>query len=347
MTIDNLQSAIQHNCHISDSQFAGNYTLCIYLLKMREYYRWEKGIPLGKALDKQAVGKWMCERESFWESIEEDNLTRLHLNGHSFDAFDSNAINVELLPQGYIYSAGYGLRAKPLFFFGKLDVHIEEDGTQIYISAQELARDLAAPPAMSMGNAIFIRKESLQRMLWEKIEEWRWSKPDNAMGRAINHLDFEEHFEQSLDTLTEHEVATLILHEKGEVLAGQMIDASWHDMLNQCPHPHLELLARSVRDHLADALTTLPALLEKPSHSLHVYFANLMGMRKHIYPALLTAYNHWLETGKIDKLANSITSGQQHWLETANHLCVLITQDDAQKPYDGATIEAIIKQAQL
>ncbi len=35
-----LISQVQHNCDISDANHAGNYTLCIYLLKMREYYRW-------------------------------------------------------------------------------------------------------------------------------------------------------------------------------------------------------------------------------------------------------------------------------------------------------------------
>ena len=37
-----LLSAVQRNCHISDARHAGDYTLCIYLLKMREYFRWER-----------------------------------------------------------------------------------------------------------------------------------------------------------------------------------------------------------------------------------------------------------------------------------------------------------------
>lgn len=42
---DNLQAlstAVQHNCDIADAQHARNFTLCTYLLKMRELYRWEK-----------------------------------------------------------------------------------------------------------------------------------------------------------------------------------------------------------------------------------------------------------------------------------------------------------------
>ncbi|HKJ07631.1 MAG TPA: hypothetical protein VKA76_00940, partial [Gammaproteobacteria bacterium] len=47
-----LCAKVQKNCHISDARYAGDYTLCIYLLKMREYYRWEKGYSLDASLNK-------------------------------------------------------------------------------------------------------------------------------------------------------------------------------------------------------------------------------------------------------------------------------------------------------
>jgi hypothetical protein len=50
---------VQRNCDIADAQFAGNYSLCTYLLKMREFYRWERGLPFSAALDRQAVGDWV------------------------------------------------------------------------------------------------------------------------------------------------------------------------------------------------------------------------------------------------------------------------------------------------
>ena len=45
IVLEPLKQTISRNCHISDAQYAGNYTLCIYLLKIREFYRWEKQIP--------------------------------------------------------------------------------------------------------------------------------------------------------------------------------------------------------------------------------------------------------------------------------------------------------------
>ncbi|MEO8677345.1 MAG: hypothetical protein ABI569_17355, partial [Casimicrobiaceae bacterium] len=51
-----LTSAVQHNCDISDARFAGDYGLCTFLLKMREYYRWENELPFAHALPKDELG---------------------------------------------------------------------------------------------------------------------------------------------------------------------------------------------------------------------------------------------------------------------------------------------------
>lgn len=40
-----LAGAVQYNCHISDARHGADYSLCIYLMKMREYYRWEQRLP--------------------------------------------------------------------------------------------------------------------------------------------------------------------------------------------------------------------------------------------------------------------------------------------------------------
>ena len=46
LNVGAIVSAVQKNCHISDAQFASDLTLCTFLLKMRELYRWEHDIPL-------------------------------------------------------------------------------------------------------------------------------------------------------------------------------------------------------------------------------------------------------------------------------------------------------------
>jgi hypothetical protein len=322
--VESIRAAVQHNCNISDARSASDYTLCVYLLKMREFYRWEQGIPYGAALSGEAIGEWLTAREHLWESLLEEDFQPLEIDGKQYDPFDSEAINRKLEPHDLFYNAGYGNKSKAHFFLARLEQRTRYSDHRIYITSSELARDLTAPPAMSRHGEIFIRRESLRRMVWEKLEEWRWNQPENAMARAIRHYDFDEDPADALEQMTDNEVEVLALHELGEIRAGQALGEAWREMLGSFPRSRLELMARSVRDHLADCLSTLPALLERGQPaSLHFYFANLSGMRKQIYPALLKAYDHWVEYGDTSELENQAAAGKTHWLQVAEQLVEL------------------------
>ena len=62
LELDRLVGAVQANCRIADARHARELPLCIYLLQMRELYRWERQLPFGAALDRQAVGSWLAQR---------------------------------------------------------------------------------------------------------------------------------------------------------------------------------------------------------------------------------------------------------------------------------------------
>lgn len=309
-----LLEAVRKNCHITDALHAGDYTLCVYLLKMREYYRWEKGHDFGTALPHADVSHWLREREQFWESIERETFAPLPINGDRYDPFDTDALNKALNPHGLVYSAGVGQQGRPHFFLGKLQQRQQRATFTILISDNEYARDLAAPPAMTLGNTIFVRRESLRRMLWERIEEWRWNSPDNAMGRAIACYDFETDTDSALDAMADEQLQVLLLHEMGEVQAGEILGDGWENMLTDLPRSRTELSLRAVRDLLADSLSTLPALVEagQPA-TLHFFFATLTPLRKQLAPQLLAAYANWLETGSLDALEAHIPEAQAHW----------------------------------
>ena len=210
------------------------------------------------------------------------------------------------------------------------------------ISGKEHARELTAYPAMSHQGTIFIRRESLQRMLWEKIENWRWSKAENAMARAIACYDFDDNLQLALDHMTAHEMEAVRLHEIGEVLAGKQLGDEWHELLAELPHSKVELMLRAVRDHLADSLTTLPALLQEPNvASLHFYIGNLSNMRKHMYPALMEAYNRWVEHGDLSDLETLAESGRAHWSMLGEEILALYRKHP--EPL-ASSIEALIEE---
>ena len=309
-----LLTAVQRNCHISDARHAGDYTLCIYLLKMREYFRWEKSYAFQDNLPEGDVGDWLTQREHFWQSIEDEPFIDLPIDGRYYDPFDSEAVNASLNPYGLVYSGGLGNKRTQHFFLGKLGHRERQLDFTVLVSENEYARDLTAPPAMALGDTIFIRRESLRRMIWEKIEEWQWNKLENAMSRAMQGFDFDGNAEAALDDITDTVIDSVLLHEKGEVLAAKQLGPEWEQMLAGLPRSKTEIMIRAVRDHLADSLTTLPGLAgEGNDAALHFYFANLPGMHKNLFPKLTQAYETWVVQGRREVIEELIPASKAHW----------------------------------
>lgn len=324
MTVDpglaKLIAAVQHNCDISDAQFAGDYTMCTYLLKMREFYRWEQGIALGLRMDNRAVGEWVEHREQRWARLldTDQDFHDLDWRGQAFSPFTADALNQYLSDSGFVYGGGYGRFGKPYFFIAELLRAEALQGYQIWVTGREFARELVAPPAMAQGRTIYIRRESLRRMLWERVEEWGWRKRENALARAIGCYGFDTDRDRALEAMTENEMETAILHEIGELVAGELIGEWWNDMLFTVSRTTAEAMVRAVRDHLADCLSSLPAMLDSENTaSLHFHFANMSPLRREIFPALDKAYRHWLGEGDARPLKRAVRDGKQHWLSVS------------------------------
>ncbi len=323
-----LVETVQKNCHIADANHARNMTMCTYLLEMREFFRWENELPLSQQPPRAEIGPWMIARESLWESLEEDEFSALPVNGRSIAPFESRAVNAVLLPEGYVYGAGIGRYRKPHFFLGELKRREEREGLTIYVTGCEYARDLSTLPAVYQDGAIFLRTDALKRALWEKVELWGQKKPEGAMKAALACYGFEHDPEAALVRMTETESETVILHEVGEARADRLLGPDWQKMLAGFTHKHAEMLARSVRDNLADCLSTLPALIENEAWcSLHYYMAEFDGLRLALFPRLTEAYRDWRDSGRTNVLREVAGEGQRHWLKQAEMLLNLHRED--------------------
>lgn len=343
-----LAETVQHNCHIADARYAGDYTLCVYLLKMREMYRWEQGESFNTTLTTDDVGDWLTEREGQWDDVEESEYQVLTIDGVDYDPFDNEAINVLLETKGVVYNAGLGIRCRPHFFLAELEKQIHDGQHSILISGKEYARDMAAPPAMAQESRLYIRRESLRRLLWEKVEEWRLSGLDSPIGRAAAYYGFDHDgvndIEAALDQMTATEIDNVIAHEQGEFKAGLILGDAWLDMLTALPRTHAEIMLRAVRDHLADAYTTLPLLLENNNPaSIHFYFGNMTAMRKKLAPALQNAYVHWHETQNLAQLEELLPSLVGHWQDTAQTALELFVKHGDNVDKASKDIESMIE----
>ncbi len=311
---DRLVEAVQTNCHITDARYARNLTLCTYLLEMRELYRWEHGVALTVPLPRAEVGTWLAGREALWVEFEDAPYRSLPLDRGEVDPFDVETVNRELIPSGVVYGAGIGRFGKPQFFLGALEREEWRDGVRILVSRCEYARDLSPAPAAVRGSTIYVRLESLQRLLWERAEAWERKRTDGALAAALYAHGFADDPDAALQSMAAAEAETLILHELGEHRAARDLSPEWETMLAGFTRRRAEVFARAARDHLADCTTTLPALLEREAWpSLHFWFSQFDGMRRELFPLLAGAYDAWRGGDRGRVLRATIAAGGDHW----------------------------------
>jgi hypothetical protein len=316
-----LAEAVQRNCEVANARHAHEATMCTYLLQMRELYCWERGLPLDAQPARADVSRWLGEREAAWREMEDDAYRPLPLGARDHDPFDAAALNRELAAHGLVYGAGYGRFRRPHFFLAQLDADDAREGIRVRVAGREHARDLAAIPAALQDGAIFVRRDALRRWLWEKVEFWRARRPAGALARALECWGVAAGGEAAFERMVDAEIETLILHELGEARAGARLGAAWEEMIFGLEDRRAEMLARAVRDNLADCLSTLPALVEREARgSLHFWFSQLDGMRREIFPALAGAYAAWCDSGRDGSLSDAIRAGAAHWERVARRL---------------------------
>ncbi len=312
---------VQTNCHIADARHAREMSMCNYLLGMRELYIWEHEFPPSRPLVKADLSNWLVQREMFWEELEELDYSPIPIANREYDPFDIVAINSVLEPHGLVYGGGLGRWGKPHFFLGQLLRSEKIHGLTLRVSGCEYARDITANPAALREGTLFLRTDALQRWLAEKIEIWSVHQADGALKAALDCYGEQGASSTLLQRMAEQESEVLILHEVGEAMAEPMLGPSWRDMLMSFSSRRAIFLARSVRDNLADCLSTLPDLIKREqSCSLHFYFANLEGLRRTLFPQLVTAYECWRDSGDMSKLSAAIEAGSKHWQTVAVRL---------------------------
>jgi hypothetical protein len=326
--LDALAAAVQTNCHICDSRHAADLSLCIYLLQMREFYRWESGLAFGAALDRDAVGAWLEAREALWSRLEAQAFVALPFAGREFAPLQADALNAELAAHGLYYGAGLVGADRPAFFLARLEQQQQrEDGLQVQVCGAELARGLFAPPAaLQGGRRAVLRRESLARWLWEKFEAFSLRRADTAFAAFVELYGAHDSaaFVRVLPRLVDDLCETLLLHETGEYRAGQWLEPGWARMRLDLASRRTDLHVRAVRDHIADLDVTLPALLEAGSAAaLHFWFANYEGVRERLFPSLAQAYSAWRGGDRGRALRRSARSGLAHFRGLAERVLAL------------------------
>lgn len=325
-----LVQAVQANCHVADARHAADLSLCNYLLQMREFFRWERGLPFGAHLARDEVGSWIAGREALWEAHESRDYAALPVPDgdgtvREIDPFDAEAVNAALLPQGLVYGAGLIGGTRPVFFVAELHSLGSREGLRVQQAGRELARGLASPPAALAGGddgPVVLRRESMARHCWERYEAFQLRPAaGSAFDAMLQAYGFERGFEPALARWLDDHAEVALLHELGEHEIGRRCGAAWQAMREALPTRRAVLQATAVRDQLADCLRTLPALRARrpaPDGStdgaaLHAWFAGYEGLREVYFPGLADAYRAWRGGDGGTALDAAVARGRAHF----------------------------------
>jgi hypothetical protein len=298
---------VKHNCDISDARDNGIYSICTLVLKLRNLYKWENGLEPWQEPDSPVLLDWIAAKEDYWETIQSEPFSRVSINGEEVDPFQLPIINGHLSSGNHLYGAGYGRSLKAVFFIAEVLEDRLVEGCQAMILGKEKARELSSPFAMLQDGVIYIRKEPMRFFFWDQIQEVNASSRI-AMQQALACYGLSngacssdrQKLIEMFDTIIDQELEIFIYHEVGESQKNSLNSKVLKKIISAFPGSALELVARAVKDILAD---THPngllghILAREKKSSLGFYVSFLDGMRKHLFPEISEASQQFWKSG--------------------------------------------------
>jgi hypothetical protein len=256
-----LAAQVARNCLVADAGRWGYFSLCGLLLRLRDLYKREGGLPPWARVETELVLPWVGEREAAWAGLEEASPRPLALAGREIDAHDEDAVNALLAPAGWLYAAGQGPGGHPLFVLAEIVARRQVEGVEVVVVGRELAHDLVPVPAMCRPGRIVARRAAALGLLWATIEEAAGAREPgpaaDALAEAGAALDAVATdpgaHEALLARLADALLDAAIGHELGELAEERRADGRWEALVLRTTGTRAELLARALKDALADA----------------------------------------------------------------------------------------------
>lgn len=313
---DSFYQAVKRNCDISDARDNGIYSICTLVLKLRNLYKWEHGLNPWEEPDPPELLDWIGAREEYWETIHGEKFSPIPLNGGTIDPFLPEAINPRLSSVNLLYGAGYGRSMKAVFFLADVLEERWVEGCQTFILGREKARELSGPFAMLQNNTIYIRKEPMRFFFWDQIQEispsCRLSMQQalKTYGLMADDSSFDRNkLIDTFERIVDAELEIFVYHEVGESRENLLTSSQLKKIIGAYPGTAIELLARAVKDILADTHPAglLPHIVarEKKS-SLGFYLAFLDGMRKLLCREVNEAGRDFWESGSWSQVRDAV-----------------------------------------
>ncbi len=313
-----LARQVLKNCEISDARHAGLYSICGLALRLRDLYKWEKGLQPWEEKDSSEILNWIAAKEQLWEKLAPKKYADISIGGKHYDPFNTAQINAVLEPNGILYGAGYAYSLKPTFFLAAIKNKAQTDGYTVYTLERELARDLLTLPVLSQDNSILLRTDSARLFLWDQISFIKKSgRP--ALRFALENCGLNNEDSQTLQhqlpIILAAQKDNFIYHEIGEMRDSTFDPVIWRELIAAFPHSPIELLARAVKDLLADTTQhgTLSYLVRnRKAAALGFYVAFQDGLIKELFPELREAFRGFTKTRDWRMIEEAVATGYRN-----------------------------------
>ncbi len=321
---DPLIDRVRRNCDISDARHAGLFSICGLALRLRDLFKWERGLAAWEEGDPSEVLAWIGAREDHWDTLAEADYENLPFAGGEVDPFDTETANLFLEPHGLYYGAGYARALKPTFFLAVVESRFRVDGLTVFRLGRELARDLLTLPALSQENHILLRQDAARLFLWDQIA---YTPPSGrrALAAALDACGVRDHrlshVRRRLEDLLRVQEIIHLHHELGEAREQAFDRRLWREIIAAFPHTRLELISRRVKDLLADTgpFGTLRHLCSvRHIAGLAMFTAFQDRLSATLFPQLPAALEHVLRTGTWTPVEEAVDIGHaaaMRWAE--------------------------------
>ena len=323
-----LLPQIRANCHRADAAVAGRFSMCGLLLRLRNLYKWETGLPPWREESSGPVLEWVDRREELWEGLEELSPSPLKVNGAELDPFDIEAVNRLIAPEGLVYGAGLAGGMLPVFFLGRLESTRKQNGLMVHTLGVEMSPDIYFLPGLRQGDQIYLRPAPLAYVLWDKVADPRASQARFvAFGLKEYGLDRSQLLArpswQALQPVLAGELRAVLWHEKGEAASGQEASGVFQRAVSEHPFSEVEHFARGVKDLLADTAPggRLDAIIqERASGALGFYPAWLYGFPRLMFPEIDAAVMEFMKSRDWTAVSEVRELGQERAQEALARL---------------------------
>lgn len=300
-----LLDQVDANCQVAAAGQAGQFSLCGTLLRLRQLYKWENGLPPWQEPEPATVIEWIEAKERTWEVLEDATWQPLAWNDQTFEPLAVAELNQRLIPQGFAYGAGLGRGHAPTCFLGELQEVRQRGGLNILVLGRELARDLDAAPALRQGSLIYARRESWAFYLWDRLSDPTQQKntflkvalADYGLDLPALLRDPQAHW-KAFEGLAARELEAVIHHEVGEALEPSLGPA-FAVLLDLFPQSRVELWLRALKDALAE-VNEFGRLIYLIEGRRLASLAVMLALRPPLYPLLMPELEPVLEHLKTE-----------------------------------------------